>query len=142
MLISALQGGAVCMFEGATATFTNTAFTSNTAGVTDAPHAVSAHAYRAGARTPLVSTRRARPLAIHHGVPLTRRTGSALALRAHAWVIIMAGHDSDVASLFQLVSYCFTVEQTYCGGKYLRSYYFSIEKRYRYRRYIARMEYW
>ena len=88
------------MGRGATATFTNTAFTSNTATVTDAPRAVSAHAYRAGARTPLVSIRRARPLAIHHRVPLTRRTGSALALRAHARVIIMAGNDSEVASLF------------------------------------------
>ena len=101
MLISAPQGGAVLMCRGATATFTNTAFTSNTATVTDAPRAVSAHAHRrAGARTPLVSTRRARPLAIHHRVPLTRRTGSALALRAHARVIILAGNDSEVASLF------------------------------------------
>ena len=84
------------MGEGATATFTNTAFTSNTAEVTEAPHAVSAHAHRrAGARTPLASTRRARPLAIHHRVPLTR-TGSALALRAHAWVIIMAGNEQRV----------------------------------------------
>jgi hypothetical protein len=99
MLISAPQGGAVLMGGGATATFTNTAFTSNTAEVTDAPRAVSAHAHRrAGARTPLASTRRARPLAIHHRVPLTRRTGS-LALRAHARVIIMAGNDSEVASL-------------------------------------------
>jgi hypothetical protein len=39
MLISAPQGGgAVYMGTGATATFTNTAFTSNTATVTDAPH--------------------------------------------------------------------------------------------------------
>ena len=97
MLISAPQGGAVYMEEGATATFTDTAFTSNTAYVTDAPHAVPAHAHRrAGARTPLASTRRARPLAIHHRVPLTRRTGSALALRAHAWVIIMAGNEQRV----------------------------------------------
>ena len=102
VLISAPQGGgAVYMEGGATATFTNTAFTSNRATVTDAPHAVSAHAHRrAGARTPLASTRRARPLAIHHRVPLTRRTGSALGLRAHAWVISMAGNDSEVASLF------------------------------------------
>ena len=143
MLISAPQGGAVYMNGGATATFTNTAFTSNTATVTDAPPAASAHAHRrAGARTPLASTRRARPLAIHHRVPLTRRTGSALALRAHARVIIIAGNDSDVASLFQPVSYCLTVEHGYCGGRYLRSYYFTIETRHKYRRYIACTAVW
>ena len=103
MLISAPQGGAVYM-QRSTATFTNTAFTSNTTPVTDAPHTVPAHAHRrAGARTPLASTRRARPLAIHHRVPLTRRTGSALALRAHTRVIIIAGNDSEAASLLILI---------------------------------------
>ena len=92
-------GGAVYVDDGATATFTDTAFTSNTA-VTDAPHAVSAHAHRrAGARTPLVSTRRKTLLTIHHRVPLTWCT-SPLALRAHARRITMAGNDSEVASLF------------------------------------------
>jgi hypothetical protein len=131
MLISAPQGGAVYMYEGASATFTNTAFTSNTAKVTetDAPHAVPAHAHRrAGARTPLVSTRRARPLAIHHRVPLTRRTGSALALRAHAWVNIMAGNDSEVASLFSNSSGTFeTVLKLggyYCDPGRVRPVYF------------------
>ena len=87
------------MSGGSTATFTNTAFTSNTA-VTDAPHAVSVHTHHCtSAYTPLVSTRRTTLLAIHHRVPLTRRT-SPLALRAHARRIIMAGNDSEVASLF------------------------------------------
>ena len=88
------------MGEGSTATFTDTAFTSNTAQVTDAPHAVSVHTHRrAGACTPLVSTRRTIMLAIHHRVPLTWCT-NPLALRAHARRIIMAGNDSEVASLF------------------------------------------